>query len=162
MSCRFFHWDHNYACMKSGEDVDEDWYYKYCRNYDYTDCPIYKYGEVSSGSTCFLTSACVEAMGLPDDCKELSTLRAFRDTYLKNIPDGETYIAEYYRLAPRIVQCIRADANARERFGEIYVELVLPCVALIEAGAFAEALEKYRQYVLLLKGKYLCSCICAR
>lgn len=162
MSCQFFHWDHNYACLKSGKDVDEDWYYKYCRNYDYTDCPIYKYGEASSESSCFLTSACVEAMGLPDDCKELSTLRAFRDTYLKNTPDGETYIAEYYRLAPRIVQCIRADANAMERFKEIYVELVLPCVALIEAGAFAEAFEKYRQYVLLLKGKYLCPCICAR
>ena len=39
MSCPYYWWNHNYACRKSKKDVDEDTYYKYCRNYDYDDCP---------------------------------------------------------------------------------------------------------------------------
>ena len=69
MSCPFYWYNHHYACRKSGKDVNEDTYYKYCRNYDYDDCPIYK-GNDSGG--CFLTSACTEARGLPDDCRELT------------------------------------------------------------------------------------------
>ena len=76
MSCPFYWYNHHYACRKSGKDVNEDTYDKYCRNYDYDDCPIYK-GNDSGG--CFLTSACTEARGLPDDCHELTVLRSFRD-----------------------------------------------------------------------------------
>ena len=41
-------------------------------------------------STCFLTSACVAARGLPDDCAELTALRAFRDGYVRSQPEGES------------------------------------------------------------------------
>ena len=92
MSCPFYWYNHHYACRKTGQDVNEDTYYKYCRNYDYDDCPIYK-GNDSGG--CFLTSACTEARGLPDDCHELTVLRAFRDGYLRSQPEGEAEIAEY-------------------------------------------------------------------
>ena len=34
MSCPFYWYNHHYACRKSGKDVNEDTYYKYCRNYD--------------------------------------------------------------------------------------------------------------------------------
>lgn len=40
MSCKFYWWNNHYACRKSGNDVDEDTYAKYCKNYDYEDCPI--------------------------------------------------------------------------------------------------------------------------
>ena len=33
----------------------------------------------SSKSGCFLSSACAQALDLRDDCKELTTLRSFRD-----------------------------------------------------------------------------------
>ena len=100
MSCPYYWYDNHYACRKSGKDVSEDIYYKYCRNYDYDDCPIYK-GQETSG--CFLTSACVEAKGLPDDCRELTVLRNFRDTYLKASADGQRDVCEYYHVAPMIV-----------------------------------------------------------
>ena len=88
MSCPFYWYNHHYACRKTGQDVNEDTYYKYCRNYDYDDCPIYK-GNDSGG--CFLTSACTEARGLPDDCHELTVLRSFRDGYLRSQPEGEAH-----------------------------------------------------------------------
>lgn len=39
MSCPFYWYNHHYACRKSGKDVNEDTYYKYCRNYDYETAP---------------------------------------------------------------------------------------------------------------------------
>lgn len=152
MSCPYYWWNNHYACRKSGKDVNEDTYYKYCRNYSYDDCPVYKGNNTSS---CFLTSACTEAKGLPDDCKELTVLRTFRDTYLRNAENGDAEICEYYHTAPAIVEKIKASGESRIIFEQIYTELVLPCVELIEAGKNEEAREKYRAYVKLLQARFL-------
>lgn len=152
MSCRYYWWNYHYACRKSGKDVDEDTYYKYCRGYDYDDCPIYK---AETGSGCFLTSACVEAKGLPDDCRELTVLRTFRDGYLRGHEGGEAAICEYYHTAPAIVEKIKQKNNAAQIFEQIYNELVIPCVQLIDADKNEDAFIKYRDYVEMLKAKYL-------
>ncbi len=152
MSCPYYWYNYHYACRKTGKDVNEDIYYKYCRGYDYSDCPIYK-GNDSSG--CFLTSACVEARGLPDDCHELTVLRRFRDEYLKQTETGAAEICEYYHTAPAIVEKIRSLPNAKEIFDRIYTELVLPCVTLIEAGQNTKAHDIYRGYVKKLQMQYL-------
>ena len=113
MSCPYYWYNYHYACRKSGKDVNEDTYDKYCKNYDYEDCPIYK-GNDTSG--CFLTSACVNAKGLPDDCYELTTLRKFRDEYLSKQECGECEIAHYYHVAPAIVERINASKNSTAVF----------------------------------------------
>lgn len=151
MSCPYYWYNNHYACRKSEKDVNEDIYYKYCRNYDYGDCPIYK-GQDSTG--CFLTSACVEAKGLPDDCHELTVLRSFRDGYLSSIPGGREEIAEYYFVAPRIVAAIKSRANALAIFNSIYEELVYPCVEMIENGYNHEAYVRYMSYTKALQKKY--------
>lgn len=153
MSCPYYWWNNHYACRKSGEDVNEDVYGKYCRNYDYSDCPIYK-SEKSTSGNCFLTSACVEAKGLADDCHELTVLRAFRDGYMRSTPECAPDICEYYHVAPGIVEKIRQLPNAIDIFENIYSELVIPCVALIEAGKKHEAYTAYRDYVQNLRVKY--------
>lgn len=153
MGCPYYWYNYNsYACRKSGKDVNEDTYYKYCRTYTYDQCPIYK-GNDSSG--CFLTSACVDARGLADDCRELTVLRAFRDGYMRSTPTGAADICEYYHTAPAIVEKIKALPNAREIFDRIYQELVLPCIALIDNGKNAEAYDTYRGYVKKLQKEYL-------
>lgn len=153
MSCPYYWWDNHYACRKSGKDVNEDIYYKYCRNYDYDDCPIYK-GHETTG--CFLTSACVEAEGLSDDCRELTILRNFRDEYLKNLPGGADEIAEYYFIAPQIVSAIRNCSDAKALFHDIYEKVVRPCVEFIEQGMNEAAHQLYRKSVLEMKAKYIC------
>lgn len=50
MSCPFYWYNRHYACRKSGKDVNEDTYDKYCRNYDYDDCPIYKGNDSAAAS----------------------------------------------------------------------------------------------------------------
>ena len=153
MSCPYYTFRSNdYYCTKKSDYVNSDVYYKYCRNYDYDDCPIYK-GDTGSGG-CYLTSACVEAKGLPDDCMELTTLRNFRDNWLKNQPGGLAEVAEYYATAPKIVEKINALPNAKEIWGELYENLVLPCVKLIRTGKMEGAHEIYRNVARELKSEY--------
>lgn len=158
MSCDFYYYDHGYCCSikreTSGDSsVNSDTYYGYCRSYSYEDCPIYKRKKDSSGG-CYLTSACVEAKGLADDCRELSTLRRFRDGYLTNAEGGKAEIDEYYRIAPVIVNHIKERPNALAIFDKIYMELVLPCVEMIDAGENERAHQLYREYTMGLKALY--------
>lgn len=156
--CSFYYYDSGYSCaikrQKEGNSsIGSDIVHRYCWGYHYEECPRYKNRNSSSG--CFLTSACTEARGLPDNCKELTVLRAFRDGYLKNLPQGQTEICQYYHIAPVIVDKIHSLANANEIFDKIYSELVLPCVELIQRGDNDAAYLKYRDYVKLLREQYL-------
>lgn len=158
MSCPFYKFESggwfggDYYCVKQEKAVDSDIYYKYCRNYDYKDCPIYKHENSSGG--CFLTSACTAAHGLPDDCHELTVLRNYRDNWLKHQNDGVTLIAHYYEVAPKIVEAIDKLENRLEIYDDLYFNLVIPCVELIEKGQNEEALELYRNVTLKLEEKY--------
>lgn len=165
MSCKFYYWNGgtfgDYHCAKSDSRVASDWYYKYCRDYSYDDCPVYKGymqrpADTNGGSGgCYLTSACVEARGLADDCRELTVLRRFRDGWLKEQPCGGCDVEEYYCTAPAIVEAIRKLPNAAEVFDAIYRELVRPCVALIDGGDNAGAYRAYKDYTRKLREKYL-------
>ena len=108
----------------------------------------------SKARGCFLTTACVEARGLPDDCHELQTLRAFRDGYMRALPEGEALVAQYYEIAPAIVARIKARPNAREILAGLY-ERITESVRFIETGQYEQALQNYTAVVLDLKHKYL-------
>lgn len=162
MSCKYYYMDgYDYHCGKCNKDVTSDWYYKYCRNYDYDECPVYK-GKMkepvqddSSSGGCYLTSACTAARGLPDDCHELQTLRRFRNEWLKHQPDGILLIARYYEIAPRIVAAIDAREDRLEVYEGIYQELVLPCVKMIAENDLQGTLELYQGYALRLEHEFL-------
>ena len=106
----------------------------------------------SSGgdSGCFLTSACVQARGLPDDCEELTVLRRYRDGYLRHCPGGEEEIRQYYAIAPQIVEAVNARKDAAEIWARVYEEMVLPCVRMIQSGSMEDAFRLYKDYTLNL------------
>ena len=153
MSCPYYWWNNHFACRKSGKDVSEDVYYKYCRNYDYGDCPVYKQ-QNPSDSRCYLTTACIRAKNLPDNCKELMTLRSFRDIYLKSFEDGRYDVQYYYQIAPSIVSAIDNRPNADQIYLDIYDKLITPCVKMIAEGNFAEAHRLYKDTALALKKEF--------
>jgi len=101
----------------------------------------------SSGSVqanlCYLTTACCEHKGLPDDCDELTTLRAFRDTYV-----SKAMVEQYYRLSDTIVPKIK---NNTVILDNIY-RTVSQCVRDIKVGAKVMALKRYSNMVEQLKG----------
>ena len=58
---------------------------------------------------CFLTTAIVERRGEADDGPTLTALRAFRDGWMAQHPDGPALVRDYYDIAPRIVAAIPDD-----------------------------------------------------
>lgn len=107
-------------------------------------------GGGGGGSKCFITSACVFARGLTDDCEELTTLRAFRDNYIMTVPGGPELIQEYYEVAPAIVASIIENKESVRILSALYDELVVPSVTLILSGEYEEALLHYRTCVAQL------------
>jgi predicted ribosomally synthesized peptide with nif11-like leader len=110
--------------------------------------------ELVSGG-CILTTACIRARGLPDNCRELTTLRAFRDDYLKREPAGQAIVADYYATAPRIIAAINQDPLGPLVYADLYDRLVVRAVELIQAGHHQEALTYGLGIYGELKQRYL-------
>jgi len=95
---------------------------------------------------CFITTACCETLGLPDDCFELRTLRRYRDEVLAKRPAGVEQIAGYYRLAPLILARLPQEARGR-RLRSLYARYILPAALAAKCGLNALA---YGLYVRML------------
>lgn len=152
----------SYWCKCEHEYISYDTFNTYCyHSLDYHDCPAWKHKDETQGAqrtqgdNCYFTTACTVARGLPDDCHELETLRDFRDHYLLNQPYGVDDVAEYYQVAPKIVDAINKSDSATELWNALYVELVQSCVELIEAGDYESAYELYKHIFIRLKEAYV-------
>lgn len=150
----------NTCSAKGREEYISTEHIQYCGGQvlsaDYHKCPIYQEvtGANRSGG-CYLTSACMSKQGdlFEDDCQELTILRKFRDTYVKdNYPKD---IDTYYSIAPKIVEKIEKLPDCNEIFNRIYDELVRPCCELILNNKKYEAYENYKNYSLTLYKKYV-------
>ncbi len=111
-------------------------------------------GSSSGNSGCYLTTACVRGMGLPDDCLELNVLRNFRDKYLMPQPSGRIAVKEYYKIAPDIVQGINKREDAQSVWQATYKNIG-HAVSLILSGDFEGAFKHYKKMSLDLQKKYL-------
>ena len=106
----------------------------------------------SSGSdeSCFVTTACIRAKGLPDDCEELTVLRAFRDKWVRTRKNGREEIQLYYDLAPGIVAKIDRLPDANEIWSTVYEEMIRPCVDMIRHNDGEGAYRLYKDYTFRL------------
>ncbi|MHB0865463.1 MAG: CFI-box-CTERM domain-containing protein [Minisyncoccota bacterium] len=102
---------------------------------------------------CFLTTACVEYAGLADDCHELTVLRSFRDNYIAHLVRGPAILAEYYEVAPALVQKIEQDANRETILSDIFAT-VKKAVELIEGEKHTEAFNHYEAMFVDLKKRF--------
>jgi hypothetical protein len=105
----------------------------------------------SAYDDCFLTTACIKARDLPDDCWELTSLRQLRDVHMKPTPQGNALIEEYYRIAPGIVQEVSTRSNRQDIWNLVFEDMVVPVVALTEAGRLDEAVSHYAEYATWMK-----------
>lgn len=104
---------------------------------------------------CYLTTACVDYMGLPDDCEELTVLRNFRDTYLINKENGKELINIYYEQAPVIL--LNIHNRYREEEEKILLGLysiIKDCVNAIKQGNNEYAFGIYCDMVFKLHQQY--------
>jgi hypothetical protein len=103
----------------------------------------------SQPGNCFLTTACCELVGLPDDCFELSVLRRDRDTVLPALPGGRAEAALYYALAPAILSGLHGRGRGR-RLLPLYFTHILPCVAMAWLGFGDLTRRRYRDMLVRL------------
>lgn len=159
--CDYYYYDAGYCCelkkeQENDSGINSDRVKKYCWGYgSWEDCKYWKKEQERNSSSCFLTSACVKVRGMEDTCHELAVLRHFRDHYMASLPTGKQDILEYYATAPLIVAAINQHSNANDIFNQMYFELVVPCVELIEASKNFQAYTLYKEYTKKLQARYL-------
>ena len=114
----------------------------------------WKSGKTESKDSCYLTTACVESMNLPDNCLELRVLRDFRDRILMQEPSSRKAVKEYYKIAPEIVQAVGERDDAQDIWHSIYRD-IKHAVFLVLSGDFKGSFQHYQQMTMRLKEKYL-------
>lgn len=104
---------------------------------------------------CFITTTVCKSLGKTDDCYELTTFRFFRDNWLVDQLDGASLIAEYYSIAPKIVDKINRLKNSGEIYQSIWDEWLSSCLKLIEQGRNEDCKIRYINMVNYLKKTFL-------
>ncbi len=115
----------------------------------------YRLGIDERPSLCFITTAVCDSFGKADDCYELTAFRNFRDKWLVNQADGKNLIAEYYNIAPKIVEKINSLANSAEVYKNIWNDYLSKCLNFIESGENSKCKKIYVDMVNTLKEKFL-------
>jgi hypothetical protein len=113
----------------------------------------HRHGRRQKGGDCFLTTACVEHAGLPDNCTELQVLRSFRDNYITRLPGGSALIRTYYQTAPEIVRRMNQDPSRTNVLSSI-LKTVRTAVALIADGENEKALVAYGSMFNELRARF--------
>ena len=106
---------------------------------------------------CYITTAVCASLGKPDDCYELNLMRRYRDEYLVNQKGGEEIVAEYYDIAPTIVNRINRMENSEDVYADIWNHYLHPCVSMIESDNLEACRKIYTDMVYSLRRKYLFS-----
>lgn len=106
---------------------------------------------------CYITTAVCRYQGKADDCYELNTLRAYRDSYLMRSREGRALVEEYYELAPRLVMTMGMLPQEEVLYQNLYKDYLLPCLHMIEDGRNEECKELYMDMVLGLKERFVSS-----
>lgn len=105
-------------------------------------------GGGGGGGACFLTTAAVEHMGQKDDGEVLSTLRRFRDSYMRKDAEKLRDVAWYYEHAPRIVDALSRSPDVAKLYQEMYDSYIYPSYEAIKANNMERAYELYRAGVI--------------
>lgn len=134
--------------------VDSDIYRRYCKIIVMMNVLNIKKCSSSSGE-CYLTSVCINANNLSDNCLELAVFRDFRDNWLRKQPEGQNEIEEYYSIAPKIVDAINARSDANDLWSGIFNNLVIPCLEWINKEDMEQAYECYHIITRDLADTYL-------
>ncbi len=152
MSCSYYCFRQgDYYCCKKNDYVNSDAYYRYCRNYDYGDCPVYKQ---ASSSGCYLTTIVCRLLGKSDNDSVLEKLRWFRDTVMCNDCMYDKLLQEYDAIGPMIASCLANDNDGQIMANYLYDNILNRICGNLDAREVDKAVEIYRVMTLALINYY--------
>lgn len=109
---------------------------------------------VERSGYCFITTAACIALNETKDCRQLNTLRWFRDNYISDGGEGDLLISEYYRIGPVIVSHIDREWNPIAIYSQLWKYYILPSCFAIEKRDWEGARNVYVAMVKQLCEKY--------
>lgn len=160
MSCPYYKFESSgwfggdYTCIKDPNNkkiIGDDHYRRYCRDYNYRECPTYRYEE-SSG--CFITTVLCNVLGLPDNHETLNTLRNFRDNILQKDESYKEILQVYDSIGPMVADKIMKDDNREEIALDLYKSSLLPIVEEVNNNNYNRAIKHYLYMTLFLVSDY--------
>lgn len=144
--------------LPSSSDIADAIHAEWMRRYPRSPFSLARRSDIEQGfqhKWCFITTAVCRAEGKPDNCRELTALRSFRDGYMASTAEGRALIAEYYEIAPMIVACIDYADDSTARYDELRERYIVPCLCDIEAGRMEACRQRYSDMVNMLRRRYL-------
>ena len=106
-------------------------------------------------SGCYITTAVVEILGLPDDTYELEVLREFRKNYLQKNEEYHSLLFEYDVKGPVIAEALRISPDREKIALDLYNIYIKGTVAYIKLEDYASAIDLYVEMTNNLAKKYL-------
>ena len=116
------------------------------------------YEEIAGGfkkGLCFITTAVCDWQEKEDDCYELTSLRAYRDSYMMRDAEGRALVEEYYDTAPSLVWILNMQPDAPAVYQSLYEDYLSPCIRYIEQKRYEDCRRLYTEMVRGLQKKYL-------
>ena len=107
-----------------------------------------------SSSWCFITTAASCALKKGSDCDELNFLRRFRDEHISVSDEGKALVAEYYNIAPKLIEKIDQEEDASTIYANLWTDYIVPSVKEIQCGNLQAAQDIYVAMVVDLSRKY--------
>jgi len=108
-------------------------------------------GEGKTDSGCFITSAVCREHGLADDCPDLTTLRRFRDGYMRETHERRALIDQYYLVAPALVAKLERRYDRAVVYDTLRHRFILPAVEAARSGCNPEAMKLYARMIAWLE-----------
>lgn len=110
--------------------------------------------ENSSSSGCFITTIVCDVLGYDDNCIVLSTLRQFRENYLKPNIQYIPTLLEYDKIGPVIVEKIQTSPNKIAICQDMYDRFLIPCINYIKTQNYEKTIATYYNMVTELKNMF--------
>lgn len=104
---------------------------------------------------CFVTTAVCQGLHKPQDCRELTMMKQYRDEYLLRQENGEALIREYYDIAPTIVKRIAKEASPEEKYLYLWNRYIKKCVDLLEQNRNEQCRDVYETMMSELREEYM-------
>lgn len=158
MSCEFYKlessgiFSYDYWCTKNNCRVSDDTYYKYCKDYNYGECPTYKKYAPSTG--CFITTITCDILGFSDNHPILNNLREYRNNILQRDPKYNNILKEYDTIGPMIANALFQDNDRKEMALSVLNNCLLPVDSLIKQKKYELAANLYQKMTRCLVSCY--------
>ncbi len=103
--------------------------------------------EANMGSCCYITTACLDAMNIPQgESLELKAMKIMTKEHILKSMQGKRDYVRYNRKAPRIVSEIEARSDSKQIWGGIY-ERLQDMARFVFIGKYEEGYQSYKSLV---------------